>query len=387
MTAGASRLKQLIAVAKEGSGEKRRDLLRAITDVFMTTPGRFTASEMQHFDVIMSRLAGQADAALRRELAEKLAPAPSAPPTLMRQLAHDEISVAEPVLKRSRALTEEDLVGIVRRRDQEHMRAIAKRRTIPETLTAELAAAGDETVLISLAENRGAKFSDDAMEKMVGHAQSLKSLQKPMTDRFDLPAKLLTRMYFFVSAEVKKEILKRSDMLDPALIDEAIKANRRQILKDAGEGAQPDVAAAHQFLQEKDAANQINESLLNELMDMKQPAEFLLAFSHIIGVDRSTAQALMQDKTWESLAIACRAAGLERETFARVVLDLQKNPANQNRALQILDLYLKIPQEAAERMMRFWRVRPQAAAAVAANDAAAQSRRPKLHEIGQRIAG
>ncbi len=383
MTAGASRLKQLIAVAKEGSSDKRRDLLREITDVFMTTPDRFTSSEMQHFDVIMSRVTEQVETALRRELAEKLADVPNAPVGLLRQLARDEISVAEPVLKRSEVLTEEDLLGIIRQRGQEHMHAITKRREVPEKLTAELVARGDEEVLVSLAENQGAKFSDDSMEKIVGHARSMKSLQKPMTERFDLPPKLLTKMYFFVSSALKKEILKRSDMLDPALIDEAVTANRKKILKTAVRDAKSEVTAAHQFVQEKASTNQINESLLKELMEMKRSTEFLLAFSHVVGIDTSTAQAILKDKTWESLAIACRAAGLERATFAKIVFGLQSDNVEQNKALRILDLYLKIPQEAAERVMRFWRVRSQSAAAAAAGDAPT-SRRPKLHEIGQR---
>lgn len=386
MTAGASRLKQLIAVAKEGSSEKRRDLLREITDVFMTTPDRFTSSEMQHFDVIMSRVTEQVETALRRELAEKLADTPNAPLGLLRQLARDEISVAEPVLKRSEALTEDDLLGIIKQRGQDHMRAITKRRDVPEKLTAELVARGDEGVLVSLAENRGAKLSNDSMEKLVGHARSMKSLQKPMTDRFDLPPKLLTKMYFFVSAALKKEILKRSDMLDPALIDEAVNANRKEILKTAVRDAQSEVSSAQQFIQEKAQANQINESLLKELMEMKRSTEFLLAFSHVVGIDTSTAQAVLKDKSWESLAIASRAANLERATFAKIVFGLQRDSKEQNKALRILDLYLKIPQEAAERVMRFWRVRSQSAAATPADEPAVR-RRPKLHEIGQRAAG
>ena len=71
----------------------------------------------------------------------------------------------------------------------------------------------------------------------------------------------------------------------------------------------------------------------------------------------------MKDRSWESLAIACRAADLERPTFAKIVFGMQKSEKEQNKALRILDLYTKIPQEAAERVMRFWRVRAQAAGA------------------------
>lgn len=385
MSAGASRLKQLIAVAKEGSSDKRRDLLRDITDVFMAQPERYTSTELQHFDVIMSRVTEQVEVALRREIAEKLADVPTAPRGLIKQLASDEISVAEPVLRRSQALTEDDLVRIVRQRSQGHMKAITKRKQVPASVTSELVERGGEDVLVSLAQNQGAQFKPDAMEKMVSHSRSMKSLQKPMTDRFDLPPQLLTQMYFFVSSALKKEILKRSDMLDPALIDEAVKSNRKKILTEAVRDARSEVTEAREFIQEKVRANAINETLLKELIEMRRSTEFLLAFSHHVGIDSSTAQAILKDRTWESLAIACRAAGLERPTFAKIVFGMQKGAEEQNKALRILDLYLKIPQEAAERVMRFWRVRAQAAGASAQRDAKSAGK-TRLHEIGERAA-
>lgn len=385
MAGSTSRLKQLIAVAKEGSSEKRRDLLRDITDVFMAQPERYTSSEMQHFDVIMSRVTEQVEISLRREIAEKLADVPTAPRGLVKQLANDEISVAEPVLRRSQALTEDDLVRIVRQRGQAHMKAITKRKEVPASVTSELVERGGEEVLVSLAQNQGAKFEAGAMEKMVDHSRKLKSLQKPMTDRFDLPPQLLTQMYFFVSSALKKEILKRSDMLDPALIDEAVKSNRKKILTEAVRDVKSEVASARSFIQEKIRANAINEALLKELIEMRRSTEFLLAFSHHIGIDTSTAQAILKDRSWESLAIACRAAGLERPTFAKIVFGMQKSEKEQNKALRILDLYLKIPQDAAERVMRFWRVRAQAAAATAQRDSK-NAGKTKLHEVGERAA-
>ena len=365
MPAGTSRLKELIAVAKEGSSDKRRDLLREITDVFMAQPDRYTSTELQHFDIIMSRVTEQVEASLRREIAERLADVPTAPRGLINQLAHDEISVAEPVLRRSQALTEEDLVKIVRQRGQDHMKAITKRREVPEAVTDEIVERGDEDVLVSLAQNQGAQMKPATMEKMVAQSRSASALQKPMMERFDLPPKLLTQMYFFVSSALKKEILKRSDMLDPSLIDEAVKSNRKKILTGALRDVKTEVSAAQQFIKDKITANAINENLLKELIDMRRSTEFLLAFAHYIGIDSSTAQALLKDKTWESLAIACRAAGLERPTFAKIVFGMQKSHNEQNKALRILDLYLKIPQDAAERVMRFWRVRTQAVTAAA----------------------
>ncbi|MEL7487512.1 MAG: DUF2336 domain-containing protein, partial [Pseudomonadota bacterium] len=159
-------------MAKEDSSDKRRDLLRDITEVFMTAPDRYTSTEMQHFDVIMSKVTQSVETSLRREIAERLADVAEAPRGLIRQLAHDEISVAEPVLKRSQALTEEDLVRIVRQRGQRHMKAITERSEVTERVSAELVERGDKDVLVSLAKNRGAKLSPDSMERMVEHSRS-----------------------------------------------------------------------------------------------------------------------------------------------------------------------------------------------------------------------
>ncbi len=361
MTGETSRLKQLIAVAKEDSSDKRRELLREITDVFMAAPDRYTSSEMQHFDVILSRVTQSVETALRREIAEKLADVASAPRGLIRQLAHDEISVAEPVLRRSQALTEEDLIRVVRQRGQEHMKAITRRREVSEAVSSEIVERGDKDVLVSLVQNRGARLTGASMEKLVESSRSIGELQAPLAGRFDLPPQLLTQMYFFVSSALKKEILRRSDMLDPSLIDEAVDSNRQKILTTAVAEAGVEIEEARRFIRERIQSNSLNESLLKELMEMRRSTEFLLAFAHVAGVDTSTTQRIMQDRSWESLAITCRAAGLERSTFAKIVFGLQKSPEEQNKALRILDLYLKIPQEAAERVMRFWRVRAQAA--------------------------
>ena len=361
-TGAVSRLKQLIEVAREGSTEKRADLLREITDVFMAAPDRYTSTEMQHFDVILSKVTESVEIALRVEIAEKLADTPNAPKNLVRQLAHDEITVAQPILERSVALNEEDLIRIIRQRTPDHMKAISRRREVPPTVSAELVERGDKDVLVTLAENQGARFAADTMTKLVEHSRAIPELQVPLTERYDLPANLLTQMYFFVSSALKREILKRSDLLDPALIDEAIEGNRAKILKQAVDGAQSDVANAHRFVEEKVRAGLLNETLLKELVESRRSTEFLLSFAHAAGVDSSTAQRILQDRSFESLAIACRAAGFERSTFAKIVFSLQRNEGEQQKALRILDLYLKVPHEAAERVMRFWRVRAEAGA-------------------------
>lgn len=387
MSVGNSRLKELINVARDGTDDNRRELLREITDVFMAAPDRYTSTELQHFDVIMSKVTEQVEISLRKEIAEKLADVKDAPKGLVQQLAHDEISVAQPILQRSPILSEEDLVRVVRQRGQGHMKAISQRREVPQKLTAELVERGNKDVLVTLAENQGAQFDSNAMEKMVDHSRTVKELQKPMTERFDLPPQLLTKMYFFVSSQLKREILQRSDLLDPAVIDQAVNDNRTKILSDAVRNASSEVSDARAFIAQKIQNSGITGTLLRELIESKKSTEFLLAFAHFIGVDTATAQRILKDKTFESVAICCRASHVERSTFAKIVFGLQKNEKEQNKALRILDLYTKIPEEAAERVMRFWRVRAQAAATRKnKDDGSGAKKRVKMHDIASHAA-
>ncbi len=376
---GVSRLKLLIDVAREGSTEKRADLLREITDVFMAAPDRYTSAEMQHFDVILSKVTESVEIALRAEIAEKLADVPNAPRNLVRQLAHDEISVAEPILERSAALSEDDLIKVVRQRTQDHMKAISRRREVPESVSAELVERGDKDVLVTLASNQGARFTGDTITKLVEHSRVIADLQTPLTERYDLPPNLLTQMYFFVSSALKREILKRSDLLDPALIDEAIEGNRVRILKQAIDDASEELSDARKFVEAKIRTNSLNENLLKDLIEHRRSTEFLLCFAHYVGVDPSTAQRILSDRSYESLAIACRAASLERSTFAKFIFGLQNGIEDQQKSMRVLELYLKVPQEAAERVMRFWRVRSEAVAAE-------RPKAPGMHSIAERVA-
>ncbi len=371
MMPASLQLKRLISVASERSPAARRALLRDITGIFLSAPQRFHASEIRHFDAIMTSLVRHADGPLRREVAEKFADLANAPSGFINQLARGDIAAAEPLLRRSPALGDSSLIAIIGQCSEAHKNAIARRRTLSEDVTQALAEHGGEDALTWLAKNQGAQFSADTMQALTHKARQTPSLQGPMIARFDLPPPFLTQLFFFVPGPLKKEILARAAMLDPSLIDAAETANRHKLYSQAQSGA--DLSEARRFIAEKITARAINESLLTALVKERRQTEFLYAFAYVTGVDLASAQAIMKDNRYEALALACRAAGLEHQTFARIVLSLRKDD-DQSKALRILDLYGKISQDSAERVMRFWRMR---------TGAAAEASRPHLEADNQ----
>ena len=143
-----STLQSLTALAAEKSSDKRRVLLREVTDLFFETSDQDrSAQESEDFDVILSSVSQEMAEEVRIELAERFADTPDAPYRLVRQLASDEqISVAGKVLRKSFALKDHDLVTIAHSRGQEHLLAIAGREYVPEAVSDAVVQRGDEVV-------------------------------------------------------------------------------------------------------------------------------------------------------------------------------------------------------------------------------------------------
>ena len=125
-----SRLPALIALAQESSSESRRTLLRELTDHFFGSAVR-TNTEDELYGAVLSDLAADMEAAVRRELSARFAVRNDAPRALIRRLANDQADIAAVVLRVSTVLTEDDLLGVVILHGQDHLRAISQRPLPP----------------------------------------------------------------------------------------------------------------------------------------------------------------------------------------------------------------------------------------------------------------
>src|SRR6185312_1824048 len=151
--APTSSLTDLIALAQEPSSAKRRELLREITNIFMTNPEDINDAEMALYDTVMSQLSNDMETVVRAEIANTLARAGAAPLGLLRRLASDHIDVAEPILERSKALTENDLMHVVSNMSQDHLRAVSRREEVPESISGVIVRRGDDDTLHTLLTN------------------------------------------------------------------------------------------------------------------------------------------------------------------------------------------------------------------------------------------
>lgn len=352
-----SRLHDLISLAREDSSEKRRELLREITDCFCARPPE--PAEAPLYDDVLTRLTAEMETAVRADLGLRFADNDHAPRGLIRRLAaDDEIAVAAAVLSRSPVLTDDDLLEVVRTKGQGHLQAVSVRPTVSEQVSDVIVRRGDDTTLGVLLDNDGARLSREANETAVDRAKRNPALHESVVNRRQLPPDLLNDMYFVVETRLKQRILQENARLDPKALDEAIRTQRVQRAVDAGV-LPADYVQAEERVAAFERQGRMDPQTLVRLLREGGTA-FTLAIARRCDVDYATADRVLKSGELDAVAVICRAADLERAVFLTVAVVLLGQTGDAiARAREYGDLYTALPRETAQRTLRFWRLRRQ----------------------------
>jgi uncharacterized protein (DUF2336 family) len=368
-----TRLRTLVNLAKEPSSDRRRELLREVTDLFVDASDAYNERERDHFNAIMMSITRTMETKVRAELAHRLASVDDAPRGVITMLANDEIEVAMPVLRNSSAIEDIDLLEVIRRNGQEHMRAISGRSEVSALIVDALVQKGDDAVLETLVRNDGATISGGSMEKIVSRAEHNQKLHAPLVERTDMPPELLNEMFWFVSSNLRRHIVERTAAIDGATIDRLIAESQDSIV-DQMAAQQANMTEAERFILNKKRLDQLDENLLIELLKTRQYREFVYALAYFVEVDVRTAQRIFYDPGCEALAIACKAKNVSPKAFAVLLAHTKKQGGSQGvDSVELLELYDQLSLDAAQRTMRFWRVREQSVAGKARDSLKAAS--------------
>lgn len=182
--------------------------LTRITDLFMAGSGRHSKQQIELFDEIFKTLVAAIELKTRIKLAQQLAAVADTPATLARALAFDsDIAVAGPVLSQSTALTDSDLAVNASTQSQDHLHAIAHRRTISEAITEILIERGEPRVVHTVAGNAGARISDGSFRELVVRAGNDAGLALHIGMRRDIPRHHFLKLLEAASASVRARIV------------------------------------------------------------------------------------------------------------------------------------------------------------------------------------
>lgn len=272
------------------------------------------------------------------------------------QFAHDHIAVAEPVLTRSPVLTEGDFLSVIDATGSDHMEAIARRPMVSERVAEALVARGDDRVAISLVRNQSAQLSRGAMEAIVDRMSVNKDLHEPLIERASLPSDLLFQMYAEVETKLRKRIIARIADIDPKALEEAVASGRARLAALDGK-APDDYPEAVKLIATLRRAPGINGVTLVKLINEKKYTAFYIGLAEMLNLDVQMVKRMMEEQDLDGLAIACRAAGFHRALFVTIAASSSDANDALGKATQMGEMYTKVSIEAAQRAMRFFRLR------------------------------
>ena len=352
-------LHQLVDLARERNTWNRERLLENISDVFLSDTGRLSDRERALIGDILKKLLTDMEMAVRQRLAERFAATDTAPPQVVEQLANDSIEVARPILQKSRVLSDPELIEVIKWRGQEHQIAIAMRQGLSEAVSQNLIDYGNDDVITALIENHDTQLSQTAINYLVEESRRVDQFQEPLLRRPDLPARLAHRMFWWVSAALRKHILSEStvpvDVLD-AHLEEAT----RSVIAEQAKQTRTEAELLAARLQ---AQGDLTERFLVQTLRQGRVALFIACFARMIGMDLRTARYLVFEANGDGLAVACKAMQFDRTTFATLFM-LTRTPDNgadtrgylrPGTIEKMLQFFDSVSIENAQRALGYWR--------------------------------
>ena len=172
-------LAKLDALAREPACAPGAAVLEILLDLLsasaedMTAPARDACLDLAV--IVMGQVAPEA----RMRALERLAETPAIPTARLLAWAAGPIEVAEPVLRRARALSGAHLLRLLVEASPEHLRAAAEREALSEEVSDLLVLRGDGEAIARMLRNRSAAISRASFGKIAARAsRSTSSAQR-----------------------------------------------------------------------------------------------------------------------------------------------------------------------------------------------------------------
>ena len=352
---------ELENVVKAGSPERRIQILRQVTGLFLSDADRLNEHHIGVFDEVLVRLMECVDSRTLVNLSAHFADLRSAPKDAVRCLAgHEDAAVAAPILLKSEALSDRDLVEIARDSGQRHLLAIAERKNLSRALTDILLTRGDTNVCRALARNLGAQLSNSGFATLVDAADRDDDIADTLVGRPDIPLEVLRHLIAKSTLAVQTRLLKNA----PPEMHEAIRTamDSAAVQARARKPEPVDYSEAKSIVLALSKAGKLNDSSVNRFAIRREHNNLIAALSLLASIPTENVEPLMEDADCCGLVIACRASRLNWQTTAAIISSRKcSQPVSAHELAQVKEVFEALCLSTAQRTIRFESVREFAA--------------------------
>jgi uncharacterized protein (DUF2336 family) len=347
--ASANLIAELDDAVTGGSPERRVQILRQVTDLFLSDARRLDEAQTSVFDEIFVRLIERLEVRTLARLSVILSETDTAPRQAIRLLAfHADASVAAPVLTKSDHLSEKDLIKIANTRGPQHLLAIAVRNTLNEALTDVLIRRGNADVSNALALNGVACFSECGYATLVGRAERDESLTEKLGLRLDIPGNLLRELLARATDAVRARFL---------TAPRPVMRNKTQAPIEVVSTDPPsliDYTQAQNEMVALNRAGKLNDSTVNRFAVRREYTNVVAALAFKSDVNIETIHPLINSDRLYGLIVACKAARLNWSTTTMIIRNRPAcHPATERELEQGLEVFQALSLSVAQWTIRF----------------------------------
>ncbi len=340
-----------------GVADRRTAILRRVTDLFVGGAASFSDEQVEVFDDVIGRIATSIEAKAREELSRRIAPIPNAPIGVVRALAADDaLEVAKPVLVASTRLADADLIEVIKTKSQGHLLAISTRQSLDPVVTDALVQRGDQQVVRTVANNDGAKFSEQGFEILVERSQADDVLGEIVGLRNDLPQSHFQKLLMAASDAVRSKLTAASPHLSEDISEILSRITTKT--NEAAAKQTRDYAKAKSTVQALSAANRLDEAQVCAFAQQGSFEETAVALSTLCGIGIEAVERALIDRRADLTLIVAKSAGFSWETVKSILRfgtgGLPPAPAERDR---ILSQFNALKTESSKRVIRFLKVR------------------------------
>lgn len=176
---------------------------------------------------VLTLIADDVAAMVRRALAVTLKNSPQLPRDLAQKLADDIESIAVPVLAHSPVFTDQDLLEVLKSKAAAKIAAVARRPSVSDHVAKAIIRFGDSRAVAELAANDGAMISEDTANEILNIYKDNDLIKESFILRQDLPLRVTEKLITLVSEDAAYQIQKRHAVSTELAIDLATRARER----------------------------------------------------------------------------------------------------------------------------------------------------------------
>ncbi|TXH38715.1 MAG: DUF2336 domain-containing protein [Rhodospirillaceae bacterium] len=301
---------------------------------------------------IMQAVLPEVEVSIRCRLSASLQHATQLDHNLALQLAKDVIDVAAPILTHSPALSEDDLLEVIRTTSPAHIRVISQRAFLSVAVTSAVIDSGDEVAVLRVAANSNAAINASGYHRILDQFPDNARINEALSERPALPIAIVERLTTAVTGKLLERLIQRY-ALPAQRISFILHHSREHFLLTS--------MAGHPAEELRDFAEKLEEngllsgSLILRALAIGQFAFLLQALSVKSDIAIGNVRRLMADDGGigqERLFDKCRLPGAYRRLFVELATVGGNQPAHRDgkppagwipQAIDILHHYLEQP--------------------------------------------